>query len=917
MFKLTYPANARPAHINAPPNTTRSEQILRQIRTNPSTVSLRTHGGHHAWIFETALKDVPLFQSRAFQVMRGGPSPEKILSDAMEKSQKLFCQNLQKKKPNTELKQELRLQCLADINREKPKSILKEAGAFRNQRFDIDLESFSPETVAQFVDYQHGKGLPKDFDAMELFRLADYTQYEQFAKEILFSRIGSHHPTDLRFVVTALTSSDLEFTHEEKAAIDHFIDKNDWEAIVDDWLLYHWTSNENCYSDLFLAESYYNGWGVERDREKAFRYYQFAAYEKNALARSNLGHCYLMGIGTQRDVSKSRSCLRANTAQPHSDGQRFLRTHYGIEPRRSPVFEQILAHPDPITFRAQGGVKIEAHRGAIEGLPFFSKLVPNRSQRLRTRLESDRLEILTVEHPDEIDLEKYSAEIINQFLDWRYGKEFPKNFDAAALYQFANEIQCEKFAKAILISRTTATEPEDHLFLCDALTTTSLQFSLEEKQPIHQYICNYNWKGIVNPSVLKQWIERANHNCFSMVFLGICYQKGFGIKKDSIEAIRYFHLAEKKGDSLGCVYLGICFMDGKKYPEEAFRYISLGAKNGNALGFSALGYCHKAGIGVSKNQELALEKYRISVELGDAYGQACLGVCYEKGLGVKEDIHEAVRLYRLSANQGDSHGQVCLALCLKNGLGVEKNVPEAIRYFRLAVDNGDSDGLLFLGLCYEQGAGVPQDIEMAIQLYRLAAQNKNAKAQLWLGDCYRLGVGTKKDLEKAIVCYRLAADQEEGQAYCQLGIYYEDREDPDSVSEAVRYYTLAASQGNLNGQRYLASCLYRGVGVARNVPEAFRYFRLAADQGDISSQYNLGELYRYGDGVARNTEEAVRYYRLSANQSHSKAQFALGQCYEEGIGVEPDIGQAIYWYQLAADQIPAAREAHQRLTNNQ
>ena len=51
--------------------------------------------------------------------------------------------------------------------------------------------------------------------------------------------------------------------------------------------------------------------------------------------------------------------------------------------------------------------------------------------------------------------------------------------------------------------------------------------------------------------------------------------------------------------------------------------------------------------------------------------------------------------------------------------------------------------------------------------------------------------------------------------------------------------------------------------------EAVRWFRLAAEQGDATAQNNLGVRYGTGRGVPQDDAEAVRWYRLAAEQGHA------------------------------------------------
>ena len=52
---------------------------------------------------------------------------------------------------------------------------------------------------------------------------------------------------------------------------------------------------------------------------------------------------------------------------------------------------------------------------------------------------------------------------------------------------------------------------------------------------------------------------------------------------------------------------------------------------------------------------------------------------------------------------------------------------------------------------------------------------------------------------------------------------------------------------------------------------AMRWFRLAADQGDANSQNNLGLMYAQGQGVAQDYVLAHTWFNLSATQGHQQA----------------------------------------------
>jgi TPR repeat protein len=68
-----------------------------------------------------------------------------------------------------------------------------------------------------------------------------------------------------------------------------------------------------------------------------------------------------------------------------------------------------------------------------------------------------------------------------------------------------------------------------------------------------------------------------------------------------------------------------------------------------------------------------------------------------------------------------------------------------------------------------------------------------------------------------------------------------------------------------------------GEGVSQDKIEAVKWYRLAAEQGNAEAQYYLGVSYDIGEGVSQDKIEAVKWYRLAAEQGHAEAQDMLSQ----------------------------------------
>ena len=68
----------------------------------------------------------------------------------------------------------------------------------------------------------------------------------------------------------------------------------------------------------------------------------------------------------------------------------------------------------------------------------------------------------------------------------------------------------------------------------------------------------------------------------------------------------------------------------------------------------------------------------------------------------------------------------------------------------------------------------------------------------------------------------------------------------------------------------------QGLGVRRNHTEAVRNYSLAAAQGQVEAQVMLARVYESYKGAA-NVAEAVRLYRTAAEQGHASAAQSLSR----------------------------------------
>ena len=118
----------------------------------------------------------------------------------------------------------------------------------------------------------------------------------------------------------------------------------------------------------------------------------------------------------------------------------------------------------------------------------------------------------------------------------------------------------------------------------------------------------------------------------------------------------------------------------------------------------------------------------------------------------------------------------------------------------------------------------------------------------------------------------------------------------------MKWYRLAAEQGNVGAQRSLGFKYALGQGIWEDDREAVKWWRLAAKQGDASAQSMLGGMYYEGRGVPDDYRKAARWYRKAAEQGDASAQARLGFMYARGEGVGKNYVKAYAWASLAAAQ---------------
>lgn len=134
--------------------------------------------------------------------------------------------------------------------------------------------------------------------------------------------------------------------------------------------------------------------------------------------------------------------------------------------------------------------------------------------------------------------------------------------------------------------------------------------------------------------------------------------------------------------------------------------------------------------------------------------------------------------------------------------GITQNFEKANFWFLQAAQKDVPNAIYNLGVLNHQGLGVEQNLDKALYWYREAAKLNHAEAQYNLGISHIEGIGTDYDPALAAEFFERAANNGIVEAAYSLGLIYENGLLGNvKLEEAMLWYNISASQGNLEAQK--------------------------------------------------------------------------------------------------------------------
>lgn len=171
--------------------------------------------------------------------------------------------------------------------------------------------------------------------------------------------------------------------------------------------------------------------------------------------------------------------------------------------------------------------------------------------------------------------------------------------------------------------------------------------------------------------------------------LGILYEDGLGVPRDSQRALAYYRRGADNGSSKATFRLGVIYWFGT--PEiprdvaEGRRYLALAAADGDQ---DAARYLREATASTDATADPLAAADRATAQGKPA---------------------EAVAILNAAAAAGDRRAQTRLAWSYEAGRGVERDLAKAAEWFRRAADAGDGEAMYALAVMHSTGTGQTKD----------------------------------------------------------------------------------------------------------------------------------------------------------------------------------------------------------------
>ena len=495
----------------------------------------------------------------------------------------------------------------------------------------------------------------------------------------------------LASIVMATACAQTQGTNNETSVCEELIKEEASDSIAADSVstVFEKANKGDVKAQLTVGRWYYTGYdSIEKDYDKALKYWALAAKQGSAQAIAAMAMCYQLGHGAKKDSTM-----------------------------------------------AVGLYKKAIDKGDKKVVPTLEKMAETKEQLFAARLLKECYQKgLGVEK----NVEKQAY----------YLEKLAKNGDIDAQYELAllylNSKKAEKavkwFKQASNEGHVGATYYAGWLYFKGEGVKQDkeeaiklLKMAADKDFVMAQYRLGqifYEGDGTTKDyDKAAEYITKAayKNNTEAKWMLAICYLEGNGVKQDFFFAAQW--MAEAANSHKKEIKQ---IVEDTKHAEFA-DYI-----NGLRLYY------------IAKDYESAIKYFKKVQKAKYIEGNTMIGVCLANKDYAKRDIKKAVKYLEVAAKESPA-ASYYLAAIYESGTGVDADKDKAIQLLQSAAENGMAYAQCKLANKYMKGDGVNKDLTKAAQLY-LKAEDQNyltIEAAKNLAECYRQQINILPDLDKA------------------------------------------------------------------------------------------------------------------------------------------------------------------------
>ena len=336
----------------------------------------------------------------------------------------------------------------------------------------------------------------------------------------------------------------------------------------------------------------------------------------------------------------------------------------------------------------------------------------------------------------------------------------------------------------------------------------------------------------------------------------------------------------------------------EKVWQEKVERFEQNAQMGDALAMAGLHYCYSTGLGVEKDERMALRWARLAYDSGEPVGKHVYGRCLLKGIGMAKNEEAAWKLIEQAATDGFAISK--LSIGSRHLSEMERTQRHDRDRFTAAHDLTSQAAEAGLAKAKEQLAllylfvgelpGIQRDVERATRLLQAAAEDGLPSANAELGKVYLGEIpGTAKDSEKAKRYLSQAAEAGYAPAQCVLAEFYR-QESPLGLQRdndrARRLHELAAAQDFTPSMLALCQMYQDRNAFGPDPAKAQEYCERAAALNDPAAFVVQGTWYADGVIYQRDDFKAIEMFRRAASMDHPNGCMMLGWMFEQARGVD-------------------------------